>query len=645
MNADYKVIIYLSHHHISFEYWLKGGGDVLLPIKAEASRGKQWPVPLSIYIPNDGGLIIGEEAALAASQGIPNAFSNLFERMSNPNDFYEIYGEKKPICNLLLDAAEVVFRDFFSKVLLNSNGNLEQNRSTMPIVIVCEDDILSNERVLIQNLFRQSGFAKVSVVNYQPLIDQFVRGSISSTYSQNFALSVWNEGKNLYLTLFKVREEGKPIMHKLPELGVDPRLSILEDKIWADISFWNPYLSREDNSNAIKQAAKNFLNSQETIYQGSLATAEGLELVYNLDRNSISHFQNPTTQALVAGVRLFMTEKQIPIEDTLLILRGDAANDYFEETLGMFPKTLKSNNELRSKVMKAIINLPTPDVITPPPTPLTQQTQTETTPPTLDLSREWREVKAKASGTASIGKTQEAILQLETFLKKCKDNAATNLMPLVEELIEKIKKSSPPPPPPPPQIDLSREWREVKAKASGSASIGKTQEAIMELEKFLKKCKDNAATNLMPLVEELIKKIKKISPPPPPPPPIDLSREWREIKAKAIGMAKVGKTQEAVMELETFLKKCEKVGTKDLIPLIRKELEMCKVVTPPPPPPVKTDNLVREWKQVKAAANGKVRSQKNAEAKKMLTEFLTKCTKAGAKDIITEIRSEIAKIK
>lgn len=167
----------------------------------------------------------------------------------------------------------------------------------------------------------------------------------------------------------------------------------------------------------------------------------------------------------------------------------------------------------------------------------------------------------------------------------------------------------------------------------------------MELEKFLKKCKDNAATNLMPLVEELIKKIKKSTPPPPPPPPIDLSREWREIKAKAIGMAKVGKTQEAVMELETFLKKCEKVGTKDLIPLIRKELEMCKVVTPPPPPPVKTDNLVREWKQVKAAANGKVRSQKNAEAKRMLTEFLTKCTKVGAKDIIAEIRSEIAKIK
>ena len=96
MNGDFKVIISISHHQISFEFWRKGAGDMLQPIKTQANPSGGWPVPLSVFIKTNGSIIIGKDATIAANQGTPNAFTNIFERMSNPNEYYD-YGQKKPL--------------------------------------------------------------------------------------------------------------------------------------------------------------------------------------------------------------------------------------------------------------------------------------------------------------------------------------------------------------------------------------------------------------------------------------------------------------------------------------------------------------------------------------------------------------------
>ena len=88
-----------------------------------------------------------------------------------------------------------------------------------------------------------------------------------------------------------------------------------------------------------------------------------------------------------------------------------------------------------------------------------------------------------------------------------------------------------------------------------------------------------------------------------------------------------------------------------MIPLVKAEIAKAKgggSTTPPPPPvtsPTNGGSLVREWKQIKAAASGKIRAQKNAEAKKILQDFLAKCTAANGKDIIAEVKAELAKVK
>jgi biotin-(acetyl-CoA carboxylase) ligase len=499
-------------------------------------------------------------------------------------------------------------------------------------------------------------------------------------------------------------EDRDPKVLKLSGLGVDPRQAMIEDKIWNDLASQNPYLDRESNCNLIAQAATNFLNSGEFLYQGTLLTVDGWEHVYNLDRNIINHFQYAPTQALVSSIRNFLSSNQVSVEDTLLILRGDAAqNDYFAEALGAFPRSIRNDVYLRSKVMKAIIDLPVPDgvVIEPvpvrhtqtssstasndggwgstngfntgsfdgfktngfgefntggiqPTSPVQESPQPKQPNPFAELQREWRQVTAKVNGMKRSAFYDKALAELEPFLKQCEQQGATDLIPLVTEKIKELRDK---------ESDnteeiakLTREWRPLKATANAKVRIGKVQEGKADFEAFLKRCEQVDAKDLMAEVKVEIAKIST-APSPPPQPPVsagDLPRDWRNLKATANAKVRGGKVQEAVKEFEAFLKKCEQAGVKDLIPLVKAEIAKAKgggSTTPPPPlPPVtplpaNTGSLVREWKQAKAAAGGKIRAQKNVEAKKILQDFLAKCTAAGAKDIIAEVKAELAKVK
>lgn len=103
---SYKIVISISHHRISYEYWQRDGEKRLVPMPDD-----NWPAPLAFFC-SGTGIIVGEDAARAAHTGIANAFDNYFER-STGDGFYTIGGQTKPIRYLLLDVSESIFRDFF----------------------------------------------------------------------------------------------------------------------------------------------------------------------------------------------------------------------------------------------------------------------------------------------------------------------------------------------------------------------------------------------------------------------------------------------------------------------------------------------------------------------------------------------------
>lgn len=84
-NDSYKIIITISHHRISFNYWLRDGAKKLEPM-----LGGNWPVPLAIYC-SGHGFVIGEEAVSAARLGAAGACDDYFASIST-DGIYTIGG-------------------------------------------------------------------------------------------------------------------------------------------------------------------------------------------------------------------------------------------------------------------------------------------------------------------------------------------------------------------------------------------------------------------------------------------------------------------------------------------------------------------------------------------------------------------------
>jgi hypothetical protein len=517
MNSDFKIVISLSHRRISFEYYLKGGAITLQPIKSEANRQGEWPAPFSIYC-SPTGIIIGEDAYHAAQRGTKNAFDELFECMKNADCYYEFCGTKKHVSDLPLDACETIFRDFFSKVLLNNYGNLEQNRSTMPIVFVCEEDISDNQKAIINNKFKNSGYGCVSVNSYRSYIETFARNSYSKRFEN--ALIVWTDGKDLYLTLIDIKGQKDSKTTVLSQLGIDPRLDFIIDEIWKAVMAWNYYLEKDKEIDVIKNAANRFLNSTEALVKGSVTLSDGNSYNYELERRAINHLPNATRIQLASGVREFLAKNDARPETTKVILRGVAANNnYFSSALEALPNIKVSDSDLRSQVMRTIIEEPTPTttitIVTPPSEPEPpKEPKLPTTPipttPKFDpkpVIQEWKGKKAHVKGLISSKKYQEADVILNDIYEKATATNAVEVIKEIDELRKRIEELKSPRIPDAPKVNLTREWRELKGAVGGLLRSGKNKEAQINLNDFIAKCKETNNLGLIDEVEKLLKSI------------------------------------------------------------------------------------------------------------------------------------------
>ena len=352
MNSDsYKIIISLSHHRIAFEYWQRDGEDKLVPMS-----GTVWPAPLAFYC-SQTGIEIGEAAVRAVHTGTPNAFDNYFERLP-AGETYMIGGQRKALRYLILDASEGIFTEFFRTELLGHHGTLTDNRATMPITMVCEADIKPNERVLLGDLFRDSGYNRFMVVEYTDYIDRYLRSTLSREYSCDNVLVAWTEGTDLTLTLFNLTKPGNPQKIKFDGLGVDPRLEYVKNLIWDRIRGQNPWLSFANEESTVAKAATDFLNSSLPLLNDTLTLSDGMDYHYSLNRVVIDHLQCPEGDTIRLKLDNFLRENGIADRHkTLLLLRGMAAgNLFFEQTLGQgFGKIIRSDKQLRNNTMYQLI--------------------------------------------------------------------------------------------------------------------------------------------------------------------------------------------------------------------------------------------------------------------------------------------------
>ncbi len=488
MNGDsYKIIISISHHRISFEYWQRDGENKLVSLP-----NGNWPAPLAFYC-SDTGIVIGEDAVRAAHSGITNAFDNYFERLVEDSS-YTIGGQTRPIRNLLLDASESIFREFFRHVLFNRFGSLSDNRAKMPIVLVCESDIKPNERALLQGLFRDSGYNRVRVVDYDRYINRYINESLSNEYICDKVVVAWAEGADLIFSIFGVNNDTAPIVKSFKNLGIDPRKKYVEKLIWERVIGQNPWFQKSNEEDAISKAASDFLSSSLPLVNETILLSDGREYHYSLNRNTIDYIQNSDGVSINETLEQFLKDNGIVNRSrVLLLLRGIVAgNSYFEQNLSPgFSKTIRTDKKLRDNTMNLIISevIPALDsekisveapIISKTPQDSNNQIKIR------EISKKWRQIKAEASGKQRGGQEQVALQMLKDLLSECQ--AISGVDNVIAEISYEITKYNITPPPVA-NHDLiksfERQWREVKATAKGKVRSGNLSDARSILQRFL----------------------------------------------------------------------------------------------------------------------------------------------------------------
>lgn len=641
MNSDsYKIIISLSHHRIAFEYWLRDGENKLVPMP-----NMTWPAPLAFYC-SQTGIEIGEGALRAVHSGTSNAFDDYFDRLAKDETYY-YGGQTKPLRYLLLDAAESIFADFFKTVLLSSKGTLNDNRANMPITIVCESDIAPNERALLTNLFKDSGYNRSKVVEYNSFIENYIRSSFVRDNDCDNALVAWTEGTDLTFTLFGLNQRSERRQACFSGLGVDPRLDYVKNLIWDRIKGQNPWLMYDNEEESITRAASDFLNSTSPLISETITLSDGLAYHYSLSRTVIDNLQCNEGTTIRKKLEAFLKDNGIVNRNkTLLLLRGVAAgNIFFEQTLCQgFTNTVRSDRRLRSNTMNQLIADPNPVVVQDPNTGTTQQ------------------------------------IPIEQPEKPAETFDAPTEQPKTKEIDERRLK------------ELKRKWREVNAESSGMARDGRKAEAIKRLLAFKAECEEELGTadlikdiddKLSALGQSTDKETKAPEKKPehkesePPKATIDpakvkgLEREWREIRATAKGKARGGNPGDAAKILNDFIGRISKVsGTEALMANVQAELDALGPTPEAPKPasvrpapakpqpqskPVETDKgeqliaagklkEARDW--YRAAGNSSkartltdlIRSQKGVELRK---SSLEECRRTRNADQIKRIISEL----
>lgn len=486
---SYKIVISISHHRISYEYWQRDGEKRLVPMP-----DGNCPAPLAFFC-SGTGIIVGEDAARAAHTGNANAFDNYFER-STGDGFYTIGGQTKPIRYLLLDVSESIFRDFFSKVLFSSYGSLSDNRDKMPLTIVCESDILPNESALLHRLFKNSGYNRVRVVKYGQYLNRYINTNISKKYGCNIVVVAWAEDTDLTFSIFDAVNCKELAIKSFENLGIDPRKKYVEDIIWADLIGQDGFLQRENEENALSAAAADILSSSRPLVKGEILLSNGYTYHYSLNRMTIDCIQSPEGKSIKESLEKFLADNGITDRaKALLILRGVTANNsFFEQNLCPgFPKTIKADKKLRDDVMNLIISEVIPEAPTPP-APIDPPSP----PNVLEIEKRWKRIRAEAKGKYLVGKHQEAVQMLQNFLSDCQTVSG------IDEVIAEIKAEIAEIQTADPVLikSLERQWREIKASSKGKLRSGNTSEALSDIKKFRDKVQGvNGADKLIESID------------------------------------------------------------------------------------------------------------------------------------------------
>lgn len=540
----YCLLIHLSRDFISFSYNKEGD-------KGFVPYGEEPVKPLAVYCQGNE-ISIGKFALSEAQKGSKFAHANLFDAMSS-TELIEYKGQKHDINKLLFFAMEKYVAEFFDKILMRSEGSLEDNRAHFPVVVLFNPDLRFFERDYVIKSLIGGGYGNLLSVNASFLYDKVVCSKLDAG---TIPIFVGGDGCNLYCESEKAQLSEIFTMEKV---AMDPRIDRATMIMLNDILHqgYDEYRSdKGSDMRLLKKRAAEFLNSSKREQMFSMLLSDGFSYDIFLKRSDFGMSGSVSDEALVAFDKLKTLLEVSGTQITrccIVLIDREIVNDYTENLFRhVFSNVIRVKDDQRLRALQILVDMVVSlDYVFSSSSSNGREADEAFKSGRFKEAREMYQamnsttVDEKISNCTSCIKDERRIREFYNMPMEMRGRVKVEILDIFrkwteigvgEDYIisqrEKLEGTTPPPPDDP-QLDpkkVKREWREVRAQANGYVRERKPAVAKRELMAFVSKYKDKGVD--LSEAEQMLTELAGEPPLEDPPSESEGNRLMRESKFK-----------------------------------------------------------------------------------------------------------------
>lgn len=352
---SFCVLVHISKNSISFWYQQQGAPFGPLAIKDGNN------MPLYFYA-KENDFILGSAARERFLNGDQvNAFGNYFDIIANPANYFTVYGNKKHVKFLMYYAVEQYLSHFLNTVLYK-NESIEGYRDNFPLRFIFSNDVAQKERLLVESIFKESGYDNVESLSYTQFLFNFLTfENLINPQIPSILLTGLNG--DLFIELYS-NVFINPISHVIvEEQGSDPRIKYMAKMIYDDaMSTTRLNLDVKKELTHLLPYAKEFLSQDSAIPKGDITLSDGTNCWVKLKRRDLDQLlvYDEGISKINKAIEKILSENAVQSNKVQLILNGDSVNtEYFidklkEKYANVIGTPVKTQNEVLKLLFKSI---------------------------------------------------------------------------------------------------------------------------------------------------------------------------------------------------------------------------------------------------------------------------------------------------
>jgi len=266
----------------SVAFWYQSDSNAYAPLMIKESN----EIPLFFYVPGND-FVFGKIARDRFHKHDPNAFGDYFEIIKDPSKHFSIYGNKKPVKQLLYYGIEQYLSHFLNQVLYKTDS-IESYRQQFPLRFLFDTEIEDHEKTLIEHLFKEAGYYNLGRIPYsRALFTVLAEKQVLSKEKAILLLSGVDDV--LYLKLYKNISAELIGSSRMEGQGADPRVKILADMIVEYIILQHSYLSidKDTEINFLLSFCANLLQNSSAVIKGDVELSDGNQYWFKVNERNL----------------------------------------------------------------------------------------------------------------------------------------------------------------------------------------------------------------------------------------------------------------------------------------------------------------------------------------------------------------------